>query len=299
MLKSSVPDNQLFKIPKFRQISLRLFGKFISRYFKPGMVDLNLRKAKMGMGRVDFYSQVATEVLIFVTALLVADLLLLHFIPRLGFLLAAVSFLIAASFLALQLETPVMRIRVRRRRIDSVLTIASGYFATMASADIPIDIIIRDLGESRQYGEISREARSIWLRTELFGMDIISSIKESIKSSPSQKLSEFFQGVVTSVNSGGDLKRYFISKAGQYQGELSAGIKHNSNSMGILAESFVTVGVAFPLIFLIIVGIIAYLSPASPSGLILLLVFTVIVLIPAILAIFAYFFNSTMGEIEL
>lgn len=289
----------MFRISRFRRFSLRIFGRFITHAFKPGLVDLNLRRAKMGIGRVEFYSQVALYLLLFITGTGVVDTVFLSFSPKLAFFVFSLSFLAVVSFLAIILETPSVRIRTRRRKIDSVLTIASGFFATLASADIPIDTIIRDLGESRQYGEISREARSIWLRTELFGMDIISSIRETIKSSPSQKLSEFLQGIVTSVNSGGDLKKYFISKTIQYQGELSAGIKHNSNSMGILAESFVTVGVAFPLIFLIIVGIIAYLSPASPGGLILILIMTVSFVIPGIFVVFAYFFNSTMGEIEL
>lgn len=276
-----------------------MFGKFITRFVKPGTIDMNLRRAKLGMGRVEFYSYAATIVFIVTVGLVVADSVLVLLVPHLSFLILSVSFLTAVSALAVVLETPNTMIRTRRRRIDSMLTIASGYFATMASADIPIDIIIRDLGESYQYGEISREARSIWVRTELFGMDILTSIKESIKTSPSQRFSEFLQGIITSVNSGGNLKQYFITKAGQNQSELSTLIKQNSNSMSILAESFVTVAVAFPLILLIIVGIVAFLSPASPSGLISILIVTVAAIIPGILIVFGYFFTSTMGEIEL
>lgn len=296
------PDNgtdQLFRIPRLRYISLRLFGKFITRTFKSTNIELSLRRAKMGMGRVEFYSYASMIVTLTAVALAVIDGVLIFFFPKLSFLVIAASFLGVASVLAVVLETPNTLIRTRRRRIDSVLTIASGFFATMASADIPIDIIIRDLGESYQYGEISRESRSIWIRSELFGMDIISSIKESIRASPSQKFAEFLQGIITSVNSGGDLKQYFVSKASQYQGELSTLIKQNSNSMSVLAESFVTVGVAFPLILLIIVGIVAFLSPSSPVSLISILIVTVAAIIPAILVVFGYFFTSTMGEIEL
>lgn len=282
-----------------RYISLRLFGRFVSRTFKAGPIDISLRKAKMGMSRTEFYSQAAFIVFLSVIIAAATDIIVIASNPHLAFLSLAISFLLVVAVLAIAMETPNTLIRTRRRRIDSVITIAAGFFATMSSADIPIDIIIRDLGESRQYGEISREARSIWIRTELFGMDIISSIKDSIKNSPSQRFSEFLQGIVTSVNSGGDLKQYFISKASQYQSELSTLIKHNSNSMGILAESFVTVGVAFPLILLIIVGIVAFLSPTSPGGLINFLIIIVALIIPVILAIFAYFFDSTMGEIEL
>lgn len=289
----------LFKIPRLNYLSLKFFGKFVSKTFKPGNIDDALKRARMRMGRVEFYSFAIMVLLLSVIVIAVVDSIIITLVPKLAFLDLAISFLVSVSVLAITLETPATLTRRRRRRIDSVLTIASGFFATMASADIPIDIIIRDLGESRQYGEISNECRSMWIRSELFGVDIISSLKETIKTSPSIRFSEFLQGIVTSVNSGGDLKQYFIEKAGQFQGELSTLIKQNSNSMSVLAESFVTVGVAFPLILLIVVGIVAFLSPSSPGGLISLLILTVGAIIPGILLIFGYFFSSTMGEIEL
>ncbi len=290
---------EMFRVPFFRQLSLKIFGKFFSQRFNGGSIDLNLRRSKLGLSRVEFYSRSAMILVISTVAAIVLDIVLALTKPHLAFLIFAVTFLVLAALLAILLETPNTIIRTRRRRIDSMLTIASGFFATMSSADIPIDIIMKDLGESRQYGEISREAKSIWIRSELFGMDIISSIKESIRTSASHKFAEFLQGIVTSVNSGGDLKQYFIMKTSQYQGELSTLIKQNSNSMGILAESFVTVAVAFPLILLIMVGIVAFLSPSSPTGLIAIMILTVALIIPVILALFGYFFSSTMGEIEL
>lgn len=291
--------NTLFRTPRFRYISLKLFGKFVDRAFKTINLEEKLKKSKLGMGQVEFYSSTIMVVLISALILTISDLILVDIDRNLAFLGTAVSFLIAVSILAISLELPDTLIRRRRRRIDSVITIASGFFATMASADVPIDIIIKDLGESRKYGEISRECRSIWIRSELFGVDIITSIKESIKTSPSARFSEFLQGIITSVNSGGDMKQFFIEKANQFQGELSSLIKQNSNSMSVLAESFLTVGVAFPLILLIVVGIVAFLSPTSPGSLISILILTVVVLIPAILATFGYFFLSTLGEIEL
>lgn len=290
---------ELFKISRFNYISLKLFGKFVKKIFKNSNVEDSLKRSKLGMGKVEFYSYAMMILLLSVIVLAVIDSVILALFPHLVFMVLSISFLIAVCVLAITLETPSSMIRIRKRRIDSVITIAAGFFATMASADIPIDLIIRDLGQSRQYGEISKECSAIWIRSELFGVDIITSIKENIKTSPSIRFSEFLQGIVTSVNSGGDLKQYFIERANQFQGELSTLIKQNSNSMSVLAESFVTVGVAFPLILLIVVGIIAFLSPTSPGGLISILLLTVGALIPGILIIFGYFFSSTMGEIEL
>ena len=288
-----------FRIPAFRALAVRIFGKFFSAHFGNENTERDLRRAKMGMSRVEFYSQGAFIVTIF-SAL---DLLMIGIsyilFPVFRLLSLAIGFFLAVAALSIVLEVPSLVYRSRRRKIDSLLTITMSYFATMASADVPIDIIFRDLGESRQYGEISREARSIWIRSSVFGLDIMSSIREAIRYSPSQRFADFLQGIITTVNSGSNLKIYFTGKAQQYHEELRSEIKRNSDSMGILAESFVAVGVAFPLIFLIIVGVVAYLSPTSTAGYIVILVFTIVLIIPGILAVFAYFFRRTAGEIEI
>ena len=292
-------DDGEFRVPYYRRLSVRIFGKYVSRYIRTEKIDRDLRRAKLGMSGVEFYSQSIFSSIILVAAVLAVIGVIIRIMPDLAFLAASLGFLVVIAFVAIMLEMPANLVRTRKRRIDSIITTAAGYFATMASADIPVDIIFRDLGQSRQYGEISREARSIWIRSSVFGEDIISAIMEAARYSPSQSFADFLQGITTSVNSGGDLKSYFTSKAEQYQEETRSRIRQNSESLGILAEAFVTVGVAFPLIFLIIVGVVAFLSPVPPSGYITILIFTVALMIPAILGVFAYFFSSTVGEVEI
>ena len=41
------------------------------------------------------------------------------------------------------------------------LYIFSSYIATMASAEVPVETIMYELGKSPQYGEIAKEARAI------------------------------------------------------------------------------------------------------------------------------------------
>lgn len=292
-------DESEFRVPAIRRIAVRIFGKFFSSRIRSQKMESELRKAKLGMSPVEFYSESALLELIVAIAVIASVAIVIRIDHNLEFLSISIGFLILAASVAIILEMPSNVARTRRKKIDSILAVTIGYFATMASAGIPIDIIFRDLGQSRQYGEVSREARSIWIRTSVFGEDILSSIREASRYSPSQRFSDFLQGIITSVNSGGDLKGYFTQKAQQFQEELRSRIRQNSDSMGILAESFVTVGVAFPLILMIIVGVVAFLSPVPPAGYIVVLIFTVGIMIPVILGIFAYFFSSTVGEIEI
>ena len=117
---------EMFRVPFFRQLSLKIFGKFMSQRFKGGSIDLNLRRSKLGLSRVEFYSQSAMVLVIATVAALALDIVLALIKPHLAFLIFAVTFLALAALLAILLETPNTIIRARRRRIDSMLTIASG-----------------------------------------------------------------------------------------------------------------------------------------------------------------------------
>ncbi len=252
----------------------------------------------MGLTRVQYLSLASFYSIFFILAVLVLSVLVYagsRFDPA---IISAMAFLAILLWGVGLIYYPTTISHTRKRDIDAKLPMAIGYISAMASADIPIDRILSDLGKLELYGEISKEANSISVMTNIFGMDILEAIKEASRFSPSRKFSEFLSGIGTTVNSGGNLKDYFIGKARQYNSELTIGIKRNVESIGVLAESFITVGVAFPLMLMIIVGVIAVLAPSPPVNLILFLVFIVALIIPAITAVFTIFIRSTLREVE-
>ena len=104
--------------------------------------------------------------------------------------------------------------------------------------------------------------------------------------------------ITATVTSGGNLKDYFTMKAKQFQSELSTLIKQNSESVGVLAESYVTVGVAFPLMMIVILGVLAALSPSS-GGVITVLYLIVLMMVPMITFVFAFLIQSTIKEVNI
>lgn len=282
----------------FLKISLKLFREYYqARESKFAKLEENLRKAKMPYSSVQYLS-LATFVSVIIAA--VGGILIAFFAYLLGsfYILAiAAGALAVISFIAVFLSLPSSTAKKRKKDIESKLPMALGYIATMASADMPVDQILFELGESPEYGAVAKEAKSISLATRVFGKDIITALRDGAKYSPSAKLAEFLQGIVTTVTSGGNLKQYFKTKAIQYQGELSTLIRANGESIGILAESYVTVGVAFPLMLIVILGVVASLQ-ASSSGMIIVLYLIDLLIIPLITGAFAFLVSSTIKEIK-
>ncbi len=69
--------------------------------------------------------------------------------------------------------------------------------------------------------------------------------------------------MVTTSTSGGQLKPYFLQKAEQFEKEYKLEIKSQLETLGLMAETFVTVVVAFPLFLIVIMAIMAIVPGAG------------------------------------
>ncbi|HKZ99997.1 MAG TPA: type II secretion system F family protein [Thermoplasmata archaeon] len=175
---------------------------------------------------------------------------------------------------------PASMAKKRARKIDKRISSAMSFISAMASADVPVDVIFKELSKQIVYGEVAKEAEWITRDTELLGVDILTAIRRAAQRSPSGKLQDFLQGVVTTSTSGGQLKPYFLLKAEQFEREDRLEMRKRMETLGLLAESFVTVVVAFPLFLVVIMAIMALISKTGSSFVLTLLYVVVALMIP-------------------
>jgi flagellar protein FlaJ len=165
---------------------------------------------------------------------------------------------------------PKSKSKARARSIDKRLSSAMSFISAMASANVPVDVIFKELARQPVYGEIKAEAEWITRDTELLGIDIINAIKRGAARSPSTKFQDFLQGVVTTTTSGGQLKPYFMTKVEQFEKEDKLLMKQTMETLSMLAESYVTVVVAFPLFLVVILAIMAIIGGTAASTVMIL-----------------------------
>jgi len=148
----------------------------------------------------------------------------------------------------------------RRRNIDATLPYAINYVTSMSTAGITPAEVFRLLGDSPIYGESSVEARFIAREIDIFGRDLIDAMRLVSASTPSLRMKEFLQGAMASVSSGGNLTEYFRTKAKQYALENRQTQKMFLDTLGLVAESYVTAIVAGMLFLIILQSIMSVLS---------------------------------------
>ena len=254
----------------FQRWAWRTFGARVAAKEPNVLLEENLVKAHIRMRADEYQAMVlATTVVVgiatAVVGVAVGLLFLLSHVVLLGlglFLLPVIATPLAYVVLS---GTPASTAKSRGTKIDRKIGPAMSFVSAMASADVTVDQIFKELARQKIYGEVAEEAAWITRDTELLGVDILTAIRRGAQRTPSKRFQDFLQGVVTTATSGGQLKPYFLLKAEQYEREHKLEIQQRVETMGLLAETFVTVVVAFPLFLVIIIAIFAIIGGGGQS----------------------------------
>ncbi len=164
----------------------------------------------------------------------------------------------------------------RRRNIDATLPYAINYITAMSTAGITPDEVFRLLGKSEIYGESAVEARYISREVDFFGKDLLEALRTVSQATPSERMKEFLQGAVASISSGSNLTEYFRTKARQYTLENHQQQKTFLETLGLIAESYVTAMVAGMLFLIILQSIVTILSGNNDTFLLSVIIYMII-----------------------
>ncbi|MGC8663698.1 MAG: type II secretion system F family protein [Thermoplasmata archaeon] len=305
-IKISPEQNKNYKVllpkgsgPTFSELNpiqkraFKMFGKLAEKNKNVSKLGEDILKAHMLIRPQEYIAYV------YFLTMLVAIPLLIIFILTLLLGNMIISLIMVMALIIgpvvtyiLMIGNPTSLAKTRGKKIDGKLPSTMNFISALASADVNVDMIFKELAIRPEYGEVSKEAEWITRDTELLGKDILTALRDGAKRSPSQKWSEFLQGVVTTSTSGGRLKPYFIAKGEEFENELKLQMKRTNETISLFAESFVTVGVAFPLFLIIIVAIMALISP-NPGISLILLYFVVLIMLPVLIILFAWIIKST------
>ncbi len=273
LAKGVVPYTEVLN--PYQQFAKKIMGPVAERYVnKMGETQLDqvLVRAHIKLNVSEFYAVVWMNTLIagIVIGIVVAFMApLLHFFGLpLSTSLATLTLLAAIPLVyIITLSLPKSKANGRKKDIDRRISHAMSFVSTLASADVNIDVIFKELAKQPMYGEIQKEAQWITRDVDLLGKDILNAIRDGAMRTPSNKFQDFLQGVVTTTLSGGHLKPYFVMKTEQFQKEAKMDSKRNMETLGMMAESFVTVVVAMPLFLIVMMSMMGMIGSGGASSL--------------------------------
>ena len=161
----------------------------------------------------------------------------------------------------LLLKYPYLYAAQRRSKIDSTLPHVVNIMLGMAKGGSSPLEIFRTISEERSItGEVGREFSIVVRDVDFFHKDIISALRNVANTTPSYKLSEFLEDLISVLEGGGRLSEFLQFKSSHYIEERERYHEIFLNSMGVLAEIYVSVFVVAPLFALIIFVVMGMLG---------------------------------------
>lgn len=188
----------------------------------------------------------------------------------------------------------------RKGNIDRQLPYAVTFMYALSKGGMNIIEVFRLLSRSGStYGEVSNEVNAIIREMDYFGHDMKTAISNISERSPSDRFNELMDNLITIIDSGGSIPRYFQDKAEQYLLKTSIDEKGFLETLGLLAESYVTAFVAGPL-FIIIMGVMMAVMGSGSEVMVYAIIYAVLPIGSLMFVVMISIITpSEMGEPEL
>lgn len=184
----------------------------------------------------------------------------------------------------------------RSAHLDMSLNHSVSYlYALSRGGGMNLMEMIRSLSKQQHiYGVSAEEFGYIIRDVEYFGMDLINALKNASLVSPSEKFKIFIDGLISIISSGGDLTAYLKNKSYEYRSIAAREQKLFLETLGILAEVYITVFVVGPVFLMTILVVLGFLGSNSISVLYIL----VYLLIPIGTVLFIVFLSTISDELK-
>ncbi|OPX64205.1 MULTISPECIES: type II secretion system F family protein [unclassified Methanoregula] len=173
---------------------------------------------------------------------------------------------IAGTFIgyAVLLRLPALEKNNRKIKINLTLHNAVAYMYAMRRGGAQLMTIFVSLSDrANVYGEVALEFRQIVRDAEFFGYDVVSAIRHLSETTPSEKLKDFLEDLLSVIESGGDMAEFLSMRVRLYQEEARFEQRQFLNVLSIVAESYVTLFVAGPLFLIIIMVVMGMMGGSA------------------------------------
>ncbi|MEA1868592.1 MAG: type II secretion system F family protein [Euryarchaeota archaeon] len=109
---------------------------------------------------------------------------------------------------------PAFKASERKGEIDRNLPYAVTFMYTLSKGGMNIVEIFRSLAECKDtYGEVANEVDTIVRDMEYFGQDLRTALWNTSESTPSAKFQDLTHNLLSVIDSGGDIPKYFKDKS--------------------------------------------------------------------------------------
>jgi archaeal flagellar protein FlaJ len=169
----------------------------------------------------------------------------------------ALAVVTGAAILGFFYILPFMKVGSRRQRLDNFLPFTASYMTVLASAGVTPERILRSTSEKDPKFMLSDEIANVIGRIDLLGYDVINAMNAEVERSPSTNYQDLLRGFAGVIRTGGDMKKFFQGITDHLFQKRALSVQGFLDTLGIIAETYVLMLIAFPLMLVVMLSIMA------------------------------------------
>jgi len=294
----------LLRASSLKPLAINVFYKF-TKIYPPFFEPLSDAIIKSGLRtNPQIYIGSLFMISTFTSIILISILLGFYTASEFSFLTLISGIIISIIFPLIVIITlgylyPFYLINEREKSIKNNIPFMLNHLYAISYASLSIDRAFRMLIEMGEYGELNKEIERIIERIDIFGDDAIKAIRYVASTTPSEDLKSLLFGILSIIESGGNLREYLAEKSQYALFTYSLERKKYVETLSTYADIYTAILIAAPLFLVAILAVINIVPESKILGMepITLMKIGTYFLIPFINLIFLGFLTLTQPEI--
>jgi flagellar protein FlaJ len=145
----------------------------------------------------------------------------------------------------------------RRKKMDHELPYVASHMSILAASGIPPTRMFKLLEDSSTTPEVASDSNEIVRDVEILGKDIMTALELERDRSPSTAFGDILEGLVATIRSGGDMRKYLLDATNTIMDLRRIAAKQLIESLATFAEIYITLLVVFPLLVIVMFSVMA------------------------------------------
>ena len=144
----------------------------------------------------------------------------------------------------------------RSEKIKNELPFALVHMSAVAGSGAQPISIFELVADSNEYIELRKEVKRILNYVNLFGYSLTTSLKNVSNTTPSREFKELLNGMISTIETGGDLKDYLKGKSEEALNTYKLERKKQIEALATYSEVYTAILIAAPLLLIVVLAII-------------------------------------------
>src|SRR3989304_6451954 len=147
---------------------------------------------------------------------------------------------------------PSMEKKTLENRINRELPFATIHMSSISNSMIEPSKIFSIIISTEEYPNLEKEFTKLFNEVNVYGYDLVTALRDMAFNSPSRKLAELYNGLATTITSGGDLPEFFDKRAQTLLFEHRLETEKHSKAAETFMDIYISVVIAAPMILMLL-----------------------------------------------